>query len=84
MAKYIDVEKIKWNYLPLAALGNQLIAYAYDINKMEAEDVKPVVRAKWKDNGVYYKCSNCGKPDTYGDTLYCSHCGAKMDFEREE
>ena len=83
MPKYIDAEKIKWNFLPLAVLGGQLIAYDFDIAKMEAEDVAPIIHAKWTDNtNGTFTCSNCNKKASRGN--YCPHCGAKMDEKSED
>ena len=92
MPRYIDADKIKWNYLPLAALGEHTFAYDFDIANMPAEDVAPIIHAHWigveydgyaDGNPVYdvFECSNCdgehfGEEDTL--TAYCPYCGAKM------
>ena len=83
MPRYIDVEKIEWNWMPLTALGEKFFAYADDVAKIPAEDVAPIVHAKWIV-GKY--CSNCEYDNTKiccEETKYCPNCGAKMDAGEE-
>ena len=67
------------------------------LKKAEVVDAAPVVHAKWekdpterRTNGhIYdYRCSEChgmAHKGYYGNkdyrTMYCHHCGAKMDLE---
>lgn len=61
-----------------------------DLNEMEIElpdsiqttDVAPIVHAHWYTypDDKQFKCSNC-KTGVDLPTLYCPHCGAKMDEE---
>ena len=50
-------------------------------------EVQPIIRARWKFDGFYFHCSNCGqealnyKTGCIGHTYltdYCPNCGAKM------
>lgn len=66
------------------------------IENAPAEDVKPVIHARWVKLKSYgrYECSVCHGGDTdcddyYGthwvkDQDYCPYCGAKMDLEGAE
>ena len=61
------------------------------IRRQPAADVAPVVHGRWirRDNeGGFptWTCSRCGHGVNYdpeGMDLYCYHCGAKMDGDRE-
>ena len=61
------------------------------INEQPTADVVEVVRGEWikitdvdirltgrQIKEVHYKCSVCGG-ESYFDTNYCPHCGARMD-----
>ena len=89
MPKYIDADKIErfirrdeWQtpderWRPESEFGTF-------IDALPAEDVAPVVHAKWIV-GKY--CSNCEYDNTKiccEETKYCPHCGAKMDSESEK
>lgn len=56
--------------------------------KVPAMDAAPVVHAKWLHTITYwYYCSNCGNEppnESNYTTPYCSHCGAKMDYDEDE
>ena len=76
-------EKITTNYLNLYdedALES-VIRFA---ERQPAAAVEPVVRGEWKiDYGtcgfpIYDKCSICNKSSANGKTMFCPHCGAKM------
>lgn len=67
----------------------------FEIELAPSIDAEPVVHAHWKmkivKTGYWYECSNCGshwsingKTHECEQTLYCSHCGAKMDEEVEQ
>lgn len=48
---------------------------------MPAADVQPVKRGKWlkrMSTSDSLKCSVCGNNHEY-ETVYCPHCGARMD-----
>ena len=63
------------------------------IEDCEEADVQPVVHAKWIDteesidiegcDTELYKCSHC-QSESYRYSLYCHHCGAKMDGNENE
>ena len=103
MPKYIDAEKyiniikndIGDSYtigLGKSSLSKERLRALEDIiedlENLEAEDVAPVIHAKWIED-VYqdepYVCSNCGwaeNDDIHRITGgYCVFCGAKMDAE---
>lgn len=47
-----------------------------------ANDVAPVVYAKWMSNYGSWYCSNCNYAVLpHNNTTYCPRCGAKMDLE---
>lgn len=55
------------------------------VEKMPAVDAEPVVYGNWihiADDYSVVECSECGCTTKLtpfnGDSLYCSHCGAKM------
>ena len=53
------------------------------IEKLHAEDVRPVVRGKWtridyEPHGHDYKCSACGWKNDM-PTHFCPNCGAWME-----
>lgn len=67
MPRYVDTEKIKYSYLPLAVMPDVFVTKK-EIDEMPSEDVAPVVHAQWVYNGkvvykssdeCFYKCSNC-------------------------
>lgn len=92
MARHIDIDKMnKWMSNPegCGGVGYCLGGMLSDCNECYykhggAEDVTPVIHAKWehKDGiyGVVY-CSNCGFELKYNNTNFCPDCGAKMDKE---
>lgn len=89
MARYIDIDKI------IPELNKNAILYGWQgdmfisiLENAEAEDVAPVIHAKWEyiiagDNIVLGGiCSNC-KQESGRITKYCDKCGAIMDKENE-
>ena len=59
-----------------------------NIMDMPAEDVAPVVHAKWIEKtdpaGKYFECSHCGAHENKHTAIkgyYCWRCGAKMDIK---
>ena len=78
MAKYIDVDKVIPTFDKNTWQGDMMISIC---ENAEAEDVAPVVHAKWDvmfGADVFYYCSNCCKK-RLERTDYCPNCGAKMD-----
>lgn len=71
MSRYIDAEKIEFQYLPLAILPD-MFATRLQINNIPTADVAPVVHAHWID-----------KEEAYGSLVYefrvCSNCYTKYD-----
>lgn len=62
-----------------------------EIQALPAEDVVPVVHAKWErlNNTQKHYCPECGMDfDLYACIRklfnYCPYCGAKMDLEDDE
>lgn len=62
------------------------------IDKMPTIDAVEVVHGKWEERYIEdanplfrrrFYCSRCGNWTTYGKTLYCPNCGAKMDGEKK-
>lgn len=69
MPRYIDTDKINYQYLPIPAIGDQFVT-KLAIDNMPEEDVAEVKHGKWVSEkhiildttSVYikWKCSNCG------------------------
>ena len=67
----------------------RLIITAKDVRNIPRADVVEVKHGRWEDrpieevslNGLFYKCSLCGKTTRYDLWNYCPNCGAKMDGE---
>ena len=63
-----------------------------EIWKIPKADVAEVKHGRWEDrtieevslNGLFYKCSLCGKATRYDLWNYCPNCGAKMGGERHD
>lgn len=89
MPRYIDAEKIKYSYLPLAVMPDVFVTKK-EIDEMPSEDVAPVVHAHWIAKEILVKtitaknyiCSVCGNENQHYP--YCPCCGAKMDEEENE
>lgn len=56
-------------------------------------EVQPIIHARWRFDGFYFHCSNCGcealskKSGVIGNiylTDYCPNCGAKMKRPGDE
>ena len=93
MSRYIDTDKINYQYLPIPAIGDQFVT-KLTIDNMPVEDVAEVKHGKWVDtdcsgylHNPIYECSVCHKQveDYYiHKHNFCLHCGAKMDLGGEE
>lgn len=97
MPRYIDIDKMnRWTEVDQESCSRDNCASRdYDCNECYynnggAEDVAPVVHAKWErienpylcSDMFTYECSNCREqlcmvPENIA--LYCPGCGAKMD-----
>ena len=88
--KYLDSEKVIMllrkdlicKYPSSFSFG--LWAAADEITKMDGEDVRPVVRGKWRPYSPLtdtYECDKCGYQviDESFRTNFCPNCGAMMD-----
>lgn len=86
MGKYIDAEKIKYSYIPLAVMPDVFVTKK-EIDEMPSEDVATVVHAHWIVCGMFddfLKCSKCECKHTaemvaMENWSYCPRCGSKMD-----
>lgn len=95
MARYVDAYKIEYEDITDENGDTYMVAHAPQIERLETEDVQPVIHGRWVGdeeyehmNGYYeaYKCSNCGCGVGYTSKYpYCPECGAKMkNGESEE
>lgn len=89
MSRYIDADKLNYQYLPIPAIGDQFITKSA-IDNMPEEDVAEVKHGKWEElaSGYGYKCSVCGAREKRSAVLnkthtFCYKCGAKMDLEED-
>ncbi len=92
--KDMDIEYIRKDNAVKNLVHDTAYAAANMILEMPAEDVVPVVHARWIHCGFRYgistwKCNKCERKVQYnGDYIliaypYC-HCGAKMDGGKED
>lgn len=85
MARYVDACKIVYEDITSEDGGTYMVAHAPQIEKLETEDVVPVIHAKWMDRKDYHSCSNCGavleEDYKWHYHAYCYHCGARMNAE---
>ena len=87
MARYIDADKIEFQYLPLVVLPDAF-ATRLQINNIPTANVAPVVHAHWERKAYFpdgtpaWVCSRCGHPEEVKYS-HCN-CGAKMDEEVKE
>lgn len=89
MARYIDIDKMKrWTEVDQKSCSRENCGSTdYDCNECYynnggAEDVEPVVHARWKRNiADFFVCSNCHYIYGSREYAYCPNCGAKMDNE---
>lgn len=91
MARYIDADKMiyeirhnLWDWSCVDDIRTSLVLKQTitDIENQPSEDVAPVIHAHWIEvSQVRNECSNCHNIHVgiYSKTLYCPHCGAKMD-----
>jgi len=84
--KYIEVDKISWQYLPLAVMPDMFVTKEA-INNMEPAKVKEEIFAEWIFVNDRCGCSNCRMCLSYdGNGViidmshlpFCPHCGATM------
>lgn len=54
------------------------------IKKISPEDVRPVVRGKWKITPIYIKCLECGECFVLIPQNFCPSCGADMRGTQDE
>lgn len=80
MARYIDIDKLE-NYcldcihnIRRECEGNCVKCY---YNNGGAEDVAPVIHAKWILTLYGWRCSACEELSVHNKN-YCPNCGAKM------
>ena len=70
----------------IQAITEGMALYAEYLKQIPAEDVKPVIKAEWIEDGYYNEpcvCSYCGEPckDTVMGRprwIFCPHCGAEI------
>ena len=48
------------------------------LERLPAEDVRPVVRGHWLKNGYSIRCSECGYDMPFAVRNFCPNCGADM------
>lgn len=84
MPKYIDISKIQYEE------KENIDGYVYSevvrrskIESMPAEDVKPVIHAKWIYDEDCVICSHCGKAFSLSSN-YCPNCGAEMEISNSD
>ena len=51
--------------------------------RLPPADVAPVERSRWIKTADGAECEKCGRKVVYL-IIFCPHCGAKMDGNREE
>lgn len=86
MARYIDIDKLQeFNCESIDCSGNGCAECYY--NNGGAEDVAPVVHAKWIKKitpmGRASFCTNCDYATFVSTKKYCPNCGAKMDKQED-
>ena len=92
MSRYIDADAYIEKYECCGYLDEISVEKFNEITP--TSDVQEVVRGEWikitdvdirlmgrQIKEVHYKCSVCGG-ESYFDTNYCPHCGARMGGER--
>lgn len=87
--RYIDANKIDFK-MPCEYEHEEIFVSMDDVRKAIAqtpkEDVKPVVRGRWKIccDGWYPYCSNChNEPKNGVMSNFCPQCGADMRGEKK-
>ena len=90
---YLRLRKISEDYGNSVDKQSAVLRCIDAVMEMPAEDVVPVVHARWKlsqriAGGAHWECSLCGR-EIETNILkklhrfpYC-HCGAKMDMSKE-
>lgn len=86
MPRYVDADKIFYRERMTIFYNSKPIkedvAFKQDIEKVQTEDVAPVVHAHWRLVSLnLWDCTNCHYVVDRWDrkTQYCPDCGAKMD-----
>ena len=77
---YADTDSIKcWHDLSawIDAYNQQIIKRREEHGQwiLDIDDSFPLLRRGWR-------CSECGRRQTYGTTTYCPYCGRKMEVKR--
>ena len=85
LIEVVDASRAENPHADLKIARNHRLEHEHFIRmivRAPAEDVAPVVHARWIANRI---CSNCRKELTewaaQNGYLYCPNCGAKMDKE---
>lgn len=85
MADYISRKEVLAVFGDIHPLDHNANAYAVQIKRILAADVRPVVRGRWIfDRGDLATCSNCGSEILKRDVRnhkFCHYCGADMRKE---
>lgn len=91
MSEYIKREQVLKLLESAQAWSWSMNTLHSEIQALPAEDVVPVVYAKWErlNNTQKHYCPECGMDfDLYACIRklfnYCPNCGAKMDLEDDE
>lgn len=96
MAEYINKDTIEKfikdglnNPDKSKAFGHDAIEILEEIYLSPAADVAEVKHGRWRWEGKFKACSNCGSHVEWNETLganfwkFCPYCGTKMDGEKE-
>ena len=86
MTRYIDAYKLHYKKIYVSTGYDEtkqaVVVFAKEIDKCEAEDLKPVLHAHYINTKFNdYECSNCHIHCRATYNSYCPNCGAKMDEE---
>lgn len=84
MSEQKELDEMMSKYVEKHGVPELLVAVAECIRWIGISkrfDNVPIVHGKWLLNGQRYcECSVCHhEGNTFGNDLYCPHCGAKMD-----